>query len=197
VARDGVTVQATDGRELRLAGMVAANDLDGNEGTVRNAAQALARLVESEPGDVLLFRWRAHLPAKHTAILVSSDRVVHAHDGAAVAEVYLTPWWQRRLAYAFQFPARGGWTPRSVAVPATPPHAASAHATVGVVAALIEARTLTSRNGGRLEDRGGITDRGTVRRRSHGARGRNEPDSCTHQHRKHDGAHTIPPSHVG
>src|SRR5262245_52441654 len=38
-----------------------------------------------EPGDVLLFRWRAHLPAKHCAILTEPDRMIHAHDGAAVA----------------------------------------------------------------------------------------------------------------
>jgi NlpC/P60 family putative phage cell wall peptidase len=56
------------------------------------------------PGDVLLFRWRAHLPAKHAAILVSADRMVHAHDGAAVAEVFFAPWWQRHLAGAFAFP---------------------------------------------------------------------------------------------
>ena len=56
------------------------------------------------PGDIILFRWRAHLPAKHAAILVSEDRMVHAHDGAAVAEVFLAPWWRRRLAFAFSFP---------------------------------------------------------------------------------------------
>ena len=56
------------------------------------------------PGDIMLFRWRAHLPAKHAAILVSEDRMVHAHDGAAVAEVFLAPWWRRRLAFAFSFP---------------------------------------------------------------------------------------------
>ena len=57
-----------------------------------------------EPGDVLLFRWRAHLPAKHAAILTGPSLMVHAHDGAAVAEVALAPWWRRRLAYAFRFP---------------------------------------------------------------------------------------------
>jgi NlpC/P60 family putative phage cell wall peptidase len=73
-------------------------------------AEAAARhlvsveLSEIAPGDVLLFRWRAHLPAKHAAILVAPDRMVHAHDGAAVAEVALAPWWRRRLAYAFRFP---------------------------------------------------------------------------------------------
>ena len=55
-------------------------------------------------GDVLLFRWRANLPAKHAAIVTAPDKMVHAHDGAAVAEVALAPWWRRRLAYAFRFP---------------------------------------------------------------------------------------------
>lgn len=56
------------------------------------------------PGDVLLFRWRAHLPAKHAAILTSATTMAHAHDGAAVAEVAFAPWWRRRLAFAFRFP---------------------------------------------------------------------------------------------
>jgi NlpC/P60 family putative phage cell wall peptidase len=56
------------------------------------------------PGDVLLFRWRANLPAKHAAIVTAPDLMVHAHDGAAVTEVAIAPWWRRRLAYAFRFP---------------------------------------------------------------------------------------------
>ena len=73
-------------------------------------AQAAARHLTSVateeilPGDVLLFRWRAHLPAKHMAIVSSPDTMIHAHDGAAVTEVALAPWWRRRLAYAFRFP---------------------------------------------------------------------------------------------
>ena len=55
-------------------------------------------------GDVLLFRWRAGLAAKHAAIATARDTMVHAHDGAAVAEVAIAPWWRRRLAYAFRFP---------------------------------------------------------------------------------------------
>ena len=55
-------------------------------------------------GDVLLFRWRANLPAKHAAIVTAPALMVHAHDGAAVAEVALAPWWRRRMAYAFRFP---------------------------------------------------------------------------------------------
>jgi hypothetical protein len=30
--------------------------------------------------------------------------MIHAHDGAAVCEIALAPWWRRRLAYAFRFP---------------------------------------------------------------------------------------------
>lgn len=57
-------------------------------GGVETLAQAAKRhldeipLGEIAPGDVLLFRWRAHLPAKHCAILVNADRMMHAHDGA-------------------------------------------------------------------------------------------------------------------
>ncbi len=59
------------------------------------------------PGDVLLFRWRAGLVAKHAAIASAPGRMLHAHDGAAVAEVALAPWWRRRLAFAFRFPGVG------------------------------------------------------------------------------------------
>jgi NlpC/P60 family putative phage cell wall peptidase len=56
------------------------------------------------PGDILLFRWRTHLPAKHMAIASAPDMMIHAHDGAAVTEVALAPWWRRRLAFVFRFP---------------------------------------------------------------------------------------------
>ena len=45
-----------------------------------------------QAGDVVLFRWRAGLLAKHAAILTSETSMVHAHDGAAVAEVAFAPW---------------------------------------------------------------------------------------------------------
>jgi NlpC/P60 family putative phage cell wall peptidase len=73
-------------------------------------AEAAARhliatpLAYIAPGDVLLFRWRTNLPAKHAAIVTTPNLMVHAHDGAAVAEVAIAPWWRRRLAYAFKFP---------------------------------------------------------------------------------------------
>jgi len=55
-------------------------------------------------GDVLLFRWRPNVPAKHCAIATSRDMMIHAHDGARVCEVAISPFWKRRIAYAFRFP---------------------------------------------------------------------------------------------
>jgi NlpC/P60 family putative phage cell wall peptidase len=55
-------------------------------------------------GDVLLFRWREGLPARHCAIATSAETMVHAHSGARVAEVAFRPWWHRHLAHAFRFP---------------------------------------------------------------------------------------------
>ena len=44
-ARDGATLRLTDGREVRLAGVIALNDLDGDAAAVRQATAALDRLV--------------------------------------------------------------------------------------------------------------------------------------------------------
>jgi NlpC/P60 family putative phage cell wall peptidase len=60
--------------------------------------------ADAAPGDVLLFRWRTHLVAKHAAIMTTPQAMVHAHDGAEVCEVVLSPWWRRRIAFAFRFP---------------------------------------------------------------------------------------------
>ena len=55
-------------------------------------------------GDALLFRWKPHLPAKHAGIATGPSTMIHAQDGARVSEIVLTPWWKRRLAFAFRFP---------------------------------------------------------------------------------------------
>lgn len=56
------------------------------------------------PGSILLFRWRDHVPAKHCGIATGADRIIHAHDGASVAEVAIIPAWRRRIAGVFDFP---------------------------------------------------------------------------------------------
>lgn len=73
-------------------------------------AEAAARHMTAVPdlkfiaGDVLLFRWKLHLPAKHAGIASGLGTMVHAQDGAAVSEIFLSPWWRRHLAYVFRFP---------------------------------------------------------------------------------------------
>ncbi len=83
------------------------------EGRETFAEGARRHLVEIAPaaareGDIVLFRWRPHLPAKHAGILTGPDAMVHAQEGVAVAEVPLSAWWRRRIAYAFAFPNRSG-----------------------------------------------------------------------------------------
>ncbi len=58
------------------------------------------------PADVVLFRWRPWLPAKHAGIAIDRTRMIHAQDGLRVCEVPLSPWWHRRMAYAFRFPEK-------------------------------------------------------------------------------------------
>ena len=65
------------------------------------------KITAAAAGDVLLFRWRDGHPAKHCAIATDPDRMVHAHDGACVAEIAVRPWWRRHLGHAFRFPAAG------------------------------------------------------------------------------------------
>jgi NlpC/P60 family putative phage cell wall peptidase len=102
----------------------------GEETLAEAATRHMTRIDarDAREGDVLLFRWRANLPAKHAAIVISSSRAdlrsaspldrsptdlwssaplarfIHAQQGAAVATATLSPWWRRRIAAAFRFP---------------------------------------------------------------------------------------------
>ncbi|MCL4766433.1 MAG: C40 family peptidase [Hyphomicrobiaceae bacterium] len=60
--------------------------------------------ADPQPGDVLVFRHRPSLPAKHAAILATAATMIHATEGAPVAEVAFAPWWRRRLAGVYSFP---------------------------------------------------------------------------------------------
>ncbi len=78
----------------------------GTRETLRDAARR--HLIEIEPeaagaGDVLLFRWRDGMAMKHAGIVTGEGRMIHAHDGACVAEVAFGIW-RRRIAAAFRFP---------------------------------------------------------------------------------------------
>jgi NlpC/P60 family putative phage cell wall peptidase len=74
--------------------------------TMADAARRHMQPIDIESfaaGNVILFRWREGLPAKHCAIATSGETMVHAHDGAAVAEVAIGRWWRRHLVFAFRF----------------------------------------------------------------------------------------------
>ncbi|KQZ94203.1 peptidase P60 [Mesorhizobium sp. Root157] len=60
---------------------------------------------EFAAGDLLIFRWRQHLPAKHAGIAVSPDHFVHAYQGGGlVVKSALVPQWRQRIAGVFAFP---------------------------------------------------------------------------------------------
>lgn len=74
-------------------------------------AAARRHLVEIDPagagiGDVLVFRYRTAFVAKHAAIVATPSTMIHALEGVGVCEVPLSPWWRRRVAAGFAFPAR-------------------------------------------------------------------------------------------
>lgn len=61
---------------------------------------------EIAAGDLLVFRWKARWPASHCGVASAPDAMIHAQDGACVAEVALCAWWRRRLVGVFAFPDR-------------------------------------------------------------------------------------------
>jgi NlpC/P60 family putative phage cell wall peptidase len=64
-------------------------------------------IAQRQPGDVLLFRIRANGPARHCAILVSPDTILHAWQGRAVAETPLDGFWRKRISAVAAFPVPG------------------------------------------------------------------------------------------
>jgi NlpC/P60 family putative phage cell wall peptidase len=61
-------------------------------------------LTDIEPSDVVVFRLRPGVVAKHAAIVASASTIIHAMEGAPVCEVPFSNWWRRRIAGAFRFP---------------------------------------------------------------------------------------------
>lgn len=56
------------------------------------------------PGDILLFRMRRDLPAKHCAILIAPDQMIHAQEGVGTIQLAFDAPWQRRLVAHYTFP---------------------------------------------------------------------------------------------
>lgn len=64
----------------------------------------LPGMEQAQPGDLLLFRWRADASAKHLGILAGPQHFIHAYEQAAVVCSALVPGWKRRIAGTFRFP---------------------------------------------------------------------------------------------
>ncbi len=81
-------------------------DVSGQETLINAALDHLIErpLATRAVGDVLIFRFRKWMVAKHTGILVSEDTMVHAIEGSDVCEVHLGSWWRRHIAAVFSFP---------------------------------------------------------------------------------------------
>lgn len=58
---------------------------------------------EPQPGDLVVFRFHAKSVAKHCAIMAYNGKMIHAHQGNAVIEVAMVPWWRRKIAGVFRF----------------------------------------------------------------------------------------------
>lgn len=84
-------------------------EVRGDEHVLETAGQHLrpVRLAEAAAGDVIVFRWRPGMIAKHMGILTGPARFIHAWQRAGVAEVALVPSWRSRLFAAFRFPEFG------------------------------------------------------------------------------------------
>lgn len=55
-------------------------------------------------GNVILFRWRKDMLAKHLGIMVGSDAFVHAYSGMGVVRSPLVPQWRQKIAGVFDLP---------------------------------------------------------------------------------------------
>ncbi|RKE85502.1 NlpC/P60 family protein [Rhizobium sp. AG855] len=90
----------------------------------------VASFEESRPGDLVLFRFRPGMAAKHAGILarmaethfagpddrsegppdalqLPPDAFIHAYEQSAVTRSALVPGWKRKIAGIYRFPERG------------------------------------------------------------------------------------------
>lgn len=81
-------------------------DAGGDDLLMQAAERWLTPVAEALPGDVILFRLKPGLPARHCGILSGAETLIHAYWGRAVSETALTQWWRRRIAGVFQFPSQ-------------------------------------------------------------------------------------------
>lgn len=82
----------------------------GETGAVEHMLDAAYRHLvpiaadQADAGDVMIFRLRHGLIAKHAAILTGRTSMIHAQSEDRVREVTMNGWWLRHAAAAFAFP---------------------------------------------------------------------------------------------
>ncbi len=83
---------------------------ESREEVLLDAARRYLVAVERDPapGDVMVFRLRRGLPARHCGVMVATERFVHAQEHLGVIETALNANWTRRLAGLFVFPRTQG-----------------------------------------------------------------------------------------
>ncbi|MEP3439043.1 MAG: NlpC/P60 family protein [Hoeflea sp.] len=70
----------------------------------RRHCGAAIPVSQARAGDILLFRWRDGVSAKHAGLLSDADHFIHAYEAAGVVESVLVPGWRRRIAAVHRFP---------------------------------------------------------------------------------------------
>lgn len=82
------------------------NDAAKSDLLLEMAERNFCRKAKGEPiemADILLFKYRDHLPTRHVAIAISDDRFIHAYAGRGVVVNGFSAWWQRHLAAHYRW----------------------------------------------------------------------------------------------
>ena len=102
--------RALYGREPEAPGTYAPDwaEVSTGDPMLEAAARHMTRRMSSVPmpGDLIVFRWRSGLAAKHLGIMAHDNRFIHAYQGHSVMASALVPQWRKRIAGIFIFPER-------------------------------------------------------------------------------------------
>lgn len=82
-------------------------EVEGDELMLQAASRHMIpiKTADRKAGDVLVFRMRRGMIAKHCGIMVTDDRMVHANQAIErVTECNLVPYWTSRIVGIFRYP---------------------------------------------------------------------------------------------
>lgn len=81
-------------------------EIDGEETMLNAAKRHFLPLAIKDlcAGDLVIFRWKQVVIAKHAGIVTSDRHFIHAFERAGVVETTLGNQWRTRIAAGFRFP---------------------------------------------------------------------------------------------